>query len=67
MTSITEQAQKRAAMIREIEKAGWHITTSDVGGKHTITLRGDGRTIRWFHPDKLDWEGAYDAWKEQQS
>lgn len=65
MTFTTyERAQRNAAIIREIEKAGWRISTTFAHGNHLITLRRAPTTIRWSHPDRLDWDGAYELWKE---
>lgn len=50
---------------REIEKAGWRISTTFAHGNHLITLRRAPTTIRWSHPDRLDWDGAYELWKER--
>ena len=46
-------------MIREIEKASRHISDQRRWWQaHDHGYAGNGRTIRWSHPDKLMTEGA---------
>ncbi len=66
MTNITEQSQRRAALIREIEKAGWEIGFFYSRDRmYTITIRRGPQRIRHQSAERYDLEGAYARWKEE--